>query len=333
MAKRAPLQRYADAFRGQPLSARNEHKWRRLLKASLLPMLKEAERQTTADEDRRLLRLSRLPARNNTTRARGFSRSERRRRTAILCRLGEKLRHHIEAFVRVVNDDVLTVDGSKAIAAHVAYAFGKTRIKGTKVQVRAIVDDKLLDIGNADHAIIDDHVGVADLQIRSHQCPQTVRHFSIDPEADDAAAPPAFESNTCCRSVLANVGLVLGYRSKVEEFLEPQGVRASQLRIAGLTASQLEAPSFTAASVSHAEVVIGAADHAAELESVHGQSGVDVPLQLGVRRFEHLDEIIDDEDDTDGEDGDGEDTDTDAEGEDPGTVVHKTSEDPGLVCE
>ena len=84
------LQRYADAFGGKPLSARNEHKWRRLLRSQLAPLLSEAERLTTADDDRRLLRQARVPPRPNATRPRLFSRSERRRRTAILARLGEK---------------------------------------------------------------------------------------------------------------------------------------------------------------------------------------------------------------------------------------------------
>ena len=98
------LQRYKDAFRGQPLSARNEIKWRKLLKTSLLPMLEEAEQVTTVEQDRRLLQTSRSSrtswqgptyTRTNSTarplpRAVTGSRSDRRRRAAILCRMGEK---------------------------------------------------------------------------------------------------------------------------------------------------------------------------------------------------------------------------------------------------
>jgi hypothetical protein len=81
------LQRYGDAFRGKPLSARNEHKWRKLLRERLRPVIDRAERLTTLEEDKKLLRLSRLP---NATRHRGAGQSDRRRQTAIVCRLGEK---------------------------------------------------------------------------------------------------------------------------------------------------------------------------------------------------------------------------------------------------
>ena len=112
------LQRYKDAFRGQPLSARNEIKWRKLLKTSLLPMLEEAEQVTTVEQDRRLLQTSRSSrtswqgpthARNNSTarplpRTVTGSRSDRRRRAAILCRLGEK------QLIRDVGDDAALLE-------------------------------------------------------------------------------------------------------------------------------------------------------------------------------------------------------------------------------
>jgi hypothetical protein len=42
------LQRYVEAFRGAPLSARNEIKWRRLLRDTVEALLGEAEAETSA---------------------------------------------------------------------------------------------------------------------------------------------------------------------------------------------------------------------------------------------------------------------------------------------
>ncbi|KAL3910336.1 MAG: hypothetical protein SGPRY_009094 [Prymnesium sp.] len=89
------LQRYADAFQGSPLSARNERKWRKMLLETVEALLVEAEQETSAEEDRQLLRNGPgRPVVINGSSSRGSSRgnrvSERRRRAAILCRLGEK---------------------------------------------------------------------------------------------------------------------------------------------------------------------------------------------------------------------------------------------------
>ena len=91
------LARSGEAFRGQPLSARNERKWRLLLRETVEALLMEAEQETSAEEDRRLL--AKMQPRNRTKssssgsmpRIRPGGRSERRRRAALVCRLGEKM--------------------------------------------------------------------------------------------------------------------------------------------------------------------------------------------------------------------------------------------------
>ena len=69
-------------------------RWRLLLRETVEALLAEAEAETTSDEDRKLLqRPSRLASNNSAARAlsRGTTRGgDRRRRAAILCRMGEK---------------------------------------------------------------------------------------------------------------------------------------------------------------------------------------------------------------------------------------------------
>ena len=91
------LQRYADAFSGQPLSVRNERKWRLLLRETVEALLAEVEQETTAEQDRVLLNARGFkPSRMvNGTVSRGVGRvsrtAQRRWQAAIVCRLGEKL--------------------------------------------------------------------------------------------------------------------------------------------------------------------------------------------------------------------------------------------------
>ena len=81
------LQRYADAFGGKTLSERNEIKWRLLLRETAVSLLAEAEEETSADEDRSQLKRG---GGKGAGQARPAGVSERRRRAAIVCRLGEK---------------------------------------------------------------------------------------------------------------------------------------------------------------------------------------------------------------------------------------------------
>jgi len=107
------LQRYADAFRGQPLSTRNERKWRLMLRETVEALLAEAEQETTAEQDRLMLVQARPGAKHleksrpyatnssngkanssgsvkHQDKMRAARRSERRQHAAVVCRLGEK---------------------------------------------------------------------------------------------------------------------------------------------------------------------------------------------------------------------------------------------------
>ena len=69
------LKQYAGAFQGEPLSARNERRWRQLLTARVTAMLEAAEAQTDAAHDEALLLQDGLSGRE---------------RMAVVTRLGEK---------------------------------------------------------------------------------------------------------------------------------------------------------------------------------------------------------------------------------------------------
>ena len=88
---------------GQSLGARNELKWRMLLRETVEALLAEAEAETTADEDQRALERAASGTHAGTPGGitpggkgagaggvRPGARSERRRRAAIITRLGEK---------------------------------------------------------------------------------------------------------------------------------------------------------------------------------------------------------------------------------------------------
>ena len=74
-------QAYANAFKGLPLSERNERRWRGLLRERAGAMLAELESETTYSIDRAMLHQMGPPSRE---------RSEIRKRAALITRMGEK---------------------------------------------------------------------------------------------------------------------------------------------------------------------------------------------------------------------------------------------------
>jgi hypothetical protein len=72
---------YAPAFVGQPLSAKNERRWQRMLRERVRTMLASAEAHTSAAEDEALLQQTGAP---------GRERAAMRRYAALVTRLGEK---------------------------------------------------------------------------------------------------------------------------------------------------------------------------------------------------------------------------------------------------
>ena len=100
------LQRYGDAFKGQRLSHRNEIKWRKLLKETVEALLSDAEAFTTIAEDEKALEQSASSRR---------SKGERRKRAALVCRLGEK--RLLRAVIEELNASLATLKTESPAAA------------------------------------------------------------------------------------------------------------------------------------------------------------------------------------------------------------------------
>ena len=107
--------------------------------------------------------------------------------------LSDEPRDHVEAFVRVVHDDVLGADRREAVAVEVADALGKARAVWPEQEVRAVRHDQPLDVGQGEQAVEDDDVLGRDAQSRPDRGAQTRRHAGLDGQADDRAAGALLE--------------------------------------------------------------------------------------------------------------------------------------------
>src|SRR5208283_4170811 len=90
----------------------------------------------------------------------------------VLRRLAQKLYHDVEAFVRVVNNKILGADRRETIAVEIADAFRRPGYIGRENKVGSVVDNKLLEIGDALKTMLEvDLVGVR-LNLGGNQRPQ-----------------------------------------------------------------------------------------------------------------------------------------------------------------
>ena len=105
----------------------------------------------------------------------------------------QELHHHVEGFVRVVDDQVLLPDGGEAIAAMVADAFGKARIIGHEFEVGPVQPDELGQFVERQHAVDQEDFVVADRQRPLHEAAQLRRHGGVDLEPDHRAAAAPLE--------------------------------------------------------------------------------------------------------------------------------------------
>ena len=67
-------------------------------------------------------------------------------------RLPDELHHHLEAFVGVVDEDVLFADRREAIAAMLADALGKARVERRELEVGPVFLDDGREVGHAEEA-------------------------------------------------------------------------------------------------------------------------------------------------------------------------------------
>ena len=107
--------------------------------------------------------------------------------------LEQKLDHHVEALVGVVDDHVLFADGGKAVSGVFADAFGKSRIVRLEAQ---IVARRLGDLGQRIERQKAGQHGDAvfrNAEFADDEMAQLQRHFRIDLDADHRTTPAALQ--------------------------------------------------------------------------------------------------------------------------------------------
>ena len=93
----------------------------------------------------------------------------------------------------MVDDDVLLADGGKAVAVELADALGKADVDRPEDEVGPLGDDQLGGVGEPEHALLDEHSIVADVELLHDEALQAVGHQAVDLEPNDIAAATALE--------------------------------------------------------------------------------------------------------------------------------------------
>ncbi len=108
--------------------------------------------------------------------------------------LTKELHHHIEAFIRMMNDKILHADGIEDITASIPYPLRITGFRRIKHQVRPFLPDKLRNGGNTKDAV-NNHDGPAVyLQLFRQEINQMIRRPFIHLQADNTTPAAALES-------------------------------------------------------------------------------------------------------------------------------------------
>ena len=116
-----------------------------------------------------------------------------RQHIGIARRLAQERQHHVERFVRVVDDDVLLADRGEAIAIMLAHPLGKTRRIRLKLQFGQVDIDDLGEVGDPQDAIgFADHRIVA-AQFARDQAGKIGGNGAFGLEPDHPPAPPPLD--------------------------------------------------------------------------------------------------------------------------------------------
>ena len=108
-------------------------------------------------------------------------------------RLLEEFDHHLEAFVGVVDEDVLAPDRREAIAAMLADALGEARVEGPELEVGAVFLDQAGEVGHAEEAarLGDDRVRRVEAVLDHPH--QAFGHARLELQPDHPAAAAALD--------------------------------------------------------------------------------------------------------------------------------------------
>ncbi len=107
--------------------------------------------------------------------------------------LAQELHHHVEALEGMMDEQILGADRRKAIAAEIADAFGKARDIGLELQIRALFDDELPGVADAQQMIDQHQFGALQFLFVGDEAAQILGHRGAAFHMDDRAAAPALE--------------------------------------------------------------------------------------------------------------------------------------------
>ena len=112
-------------------------------------------------------------------------------------RLAQELHNDIEAFIRMMDHDVLCPDGSKAIAAKIADTLRETGIVGRELEVGTVVDDHRLHVADVKHPVEMEDVHRrrldGNLELVEQEIAQLRRHGAVHGDRNQIAAPAALQ--------------------------------------------------------------------------------------------------------------------------------------------
>src|SRR6202047_2553757 len=106
-------------------------------------------------------------------------------------RLIEELDHHVEGFVRVVDDEILLFDREETVAAIIANTLRKARIIRLELEVRPVETDKFGTAVQGQHPLQDKNLVSHDIEFLGDKSAQLLGHAIVEFEPDDRTpAPP-----------------------------------------------------------------------------------------------------------------------------------------------
>ena len=107
--------------------------------------------------------------------------------------MANKLDDDVEAFIRMVDDEILGPNGFEAIAVEFANPLRETRVIGLELEVGPLHLGQLRKIDHAQQPVMHHHIGRIRVQPRRDDRPEFVGNIGVDGEPDDRALQAPFE--------------------------------------------------------------------------------------------------------------------------------------------
>ncbi len=112
-----------------------------------------------------------------------------RHHVGVARRLHQELRHHVKAFERMVDQDVLGADRGKAVAAIVANPFGEAGVIGRELEIRAVDVANLAGVGEPEEPMHLENLDFLDPELLGNLALERARHRAFDFQPDHLPAP------------------------------------------------------------------------------------------------------------------------------------------------